>query len=381
MRLLILATEFPPGPGGIGTHAYEVARGLAARGWQVTVIAPQDYASEGEIGQFNAAQMGLTIIRARRVFSGPGKALHRWLLARRALREPPDLVMATGERAAWVAAALPRRTPLVVIGHGSEFGLPSAWERWLTRWVFRRADHVVCVSDYTRRIMAERGFRPRSASVIPNGADETRFAPAGADEVARFREQYGFVGARLLLTIGHVSERKGQRVVIRALPKILARYPNTHYIAAGLPTQRDECTALAAQLGVTANVHFWGRVDGDTLPKLMSACDLSVMVSVHTGRGDVEGYGIAAVEAALCGKPSVVSGGSGLSEAIINGQTGLVVPQNDPEATADAILRLLADPQLRRQMGARARERALREQTWQARVACYDELFRDLAAR
>jgi phosphatidylinositol alpha-1,6-mannosyltransferase len=214
--------------------------------------------------------------------------------------------------------------------------------------------------------------------VIPNGADEKRFRRLPVDEVAAYRTGLGLGDAQLLLTVGNVSERKGQDVVIRALPHILAQTPNTHYLIAGLPTRRPALEALAQKLGVLDHVHFLGRVSNQELPLLINACDLFVMTSRHTAGGDFEGYGIAVVEAAFCGLPAVVSAPSGLAEAIVDGETGIAVPQDDPEATAQAIIQLLQNGALRQQMGEAARRRALREQTWTQRAAAYDVLLREL---
>jgi phosphatidylinositol alpha-1,6-mannosyltransferase len=391
LNLLIVSSEFPPGPGGIGTHAYAVGRGLAGRGWRVQVVTPQDYATQDERARFAVANPELAIIPARASFpfiGPPGKALDRWRLARGATqRTRPDVIMATGARAAWVAATLKHTSraahhaPLVMVGHGTEFGLRSFWERPLTRWAFAQAEHVVCVSEYTRRYMLERGYKPRATSVIPNGADETRFAPQPEAPIAAFRAQHNLQDRAVLLTVGHVSERKGQRVVIEALPKVAAQFPNVLYIAAGVPTQAEALKTLAASLGVADKVQFWGRTDAEKLLMLFNSCEIFVMTSVHTASGDFEGYGIALVEAALCGKPSVASGDSGLAEALIDGETGVLVPQNDPDATAHAIIGLLSDPTRRQTMGERARAHALAEQTWAKRVSRYDELFRGLAAR
>jgi phosphatidylinositol alpha-1,6-mannosyltransferase len=100
------------------------------------------------------------------------------------------------------------------------------------------------------------------------------------------------------------------------------------------------------------------------------------MTSVNTPGGDVEGYGIAVVEAALCGKPAVVSEGSGLTEAVQDKVTGLVVPQNDPRAAAEALITLLKDKSIRQRMGAAARRRALAEQTWSVIAQAYDRVLR-----
>ncbi|MGB5399370.1 MAG: glycosyltransferase, partial [Thermoanaerobaculia bacterium] len=100
--------------------------------------------------------------------------------------------------------------------------------------------------------------------------------------------------------------------------------------------------------------------------------------SQHTSVGDFEGYGIAVVEAALCAKPAVVSEGSGLEEAVVAGETALVVPQSDAPATAEALVALLENESLRARLGQAAQERALAEQTWRARAVDYDRLLRDL---
>jgi len=132
---------------------------------------------------------------------------------------------------------------------------------------------------------------------------------------------------------------------------------------------------------VADRVHFLGRVDESTLIEAYNACDVFVMTSRHTADGDFEGYGIAVVEAALCGKPAVVSGDSGLEEAVLDGETGLVVPQNDPTATASAIIRLLTDEKLYFRLAEQARLRALSEQTWDHRVGEYHSILCSLIGK
>ncbi len=198
-------------------------------------------------------------------------------------------------------------------------------------------------------------------------------------EIASCRESLGLFDARILLTVGHVSERKGQDIVIRALAE-LRDAGAVHYVMAGLPTKEREFSALARELGVAERVHFLGRVGSARLVGLMNACDLFVMTSRHDESGDFEGYGIAVVEAALCGRPAVVTGNSGLAEAIEDGRTGIVVPENDVGATAAAIQNLLADSGKRRAMGAAARARAISQQTWDRSVFLFDRLLREVVA-
>jgi len=150
-RLLILSTEFPPGPGGIGTHAYQLATGLTKRGWEVVVLTPQDYASEEEILSFNSSQP-FPIVRLRHYPGSLPEGLYRLsVLIRWFYRWSPDVSIASGERAVWLMALVaPRmKRPWVAVGHGTEFGVKSGWERYLTRWAFERASIVVAVSNYS----------------------------------------------------------------------------------------------------------------------------------------------------------------------------------------------------------------------------------------
>jgi len=147
---------------------------------------------------------------------------------------------------------------------------------------------------------------------------------------------------------------------------------------AGLPTLKYELTKLARELGVAEYVHFLGRVDADNLVRYLNCCDVFVMTSRFTKDGDCEGFGIAVVEAALCGKPAIVSANSGLAEAIIDGLTGIAVPEGDEVATANALFSLLKDAQLRHKMGKAALDLARREQSWRTRSGEYEKLLAGL---
>jgi phosphatidylinositol alpha-1,6-mannosyltransferase len=381
MRLLIVSSEFPPGPGGIGTHAYQVADHLNQLKWKTAVITRQDYASDEEIKSFNKAQP-FQISRFRPVPGAPIEALYRYRVVSKRLRDwRPDILLASGSRAVWLSAWVAQQrglsVPWIAVGHGTEFSFPTIWERSLTRWSFNKATAVVCVSHHTWKQMTALGIKPRACRVIPNGADSDLFKVLSEQESDYCRSALGFNGARLLISVGHLTERKGQDVVIRALPLILEKEPKTHYLVVGLPTRKQAFSQLAHDLGVANHVHFIGRVNNPTLVSLLNCCDVLMMTSRRTNEGDFEGYGIAVVEAALCGKPAVVSANSGLVEAIETGVTGLSVPVNDEKATAKAVLSLLQNEERRLLMGKAARTRALREQTWGQVARNYDALLHD----
>jgi phosphatidylinositol alpha-1,6-mannosyltransferase len=379
MRLLLLASEYPPGPGGIGTHAHQVARHLRQLGWEMVVVAPQRHVSADRVRAFNASQP-FDVVRLPAARGIAAKAICHWRVVCRCMKEyRPDVLLASGDRAVYLGALLARRygLPWLAIEHGR---VPAAWERAIKRVSLQQADVVVCVSRYTSQRMLSMGVRPRLVQVILNGADANRFRVLPEQAIAEYRAQLALNATRLLMTVGSVTERKGQDVVIRALPHILKRAPNTHYLSAGLPVKSAEFMRVANQLGVADHVHFLGSVDDDELVRLLNCCDVFVMTSRHTAT-DFEGFGIAVVEAALCAKPAVVTAQSGLAEAIIDQETGIGVPEEDEVATAEAILSLLNNEDQRQRMGEVARTRALNGQTWEHRVREYHGLLHRLLAR
>ncbi|MGQ9525957.1 MAG: glycosyltransferase family 4 protein [Armatimonadota bacterium] len=376
----MLSREFPPGPGGIGTHAYQLCAHLSRTGWNITVVTPQDYASEDAVRAFNA-RVAFKIVRVPSKRGAIIEAVHRLAVLKRCISlGRPDVVIASGERMVWLAAwALGRSgIPWVAVGHGSEFGEHDPLSRILTRRAFGAASAVVCVSHFTQQLMESAGVRARSIGVIHNGADDTIFRVMPDTELATFRRRVGLEGRKVIVTVGNVSERKGQHVVIRAMPYVLRDVPEAVYVIVGRPTKQQEFSALAKDLGVADHVFFTGIANTEDVVGYLNVADVFAMTSVRTASGDCEGYGIAVVEAALCGKPSVVSRSGGLTEAIADGLTGISVPEGDEKATADAIVMLLRNNDLRDRLGRAALERARSQQTWARCVARYDLLLRQI---
>lgn len=368
-RVVVISTEFPPGPGGIGTHAYELARHLHRRQWQVHVITPQDFVAKPERDRFNER----LCFQITPLPAGTRRRLVRiWHVIRRCR---PQLLLATGRRALWATAMFSTvfNIPWLAVAHGTEFLNPSPLFQFLTNQAVRRARHVVAVSEYTAQLMDQKWLL--SINVIPNGANGERFRPNLPTQ--KLRQQLGLMDKRVLLTVGHVSERKAQDVVIRALPQVLATCPDVVYLIVGLPTRQKELAQLAQACGVAEKVRFAGVVSVEMLPTYYNLCDLFVLVSRQAQDGDVEGYGIVVIEAALCGKTAVVSDHGGLPEAVHQGETGLVVPAESPEKTAEAIVALLTDEGRREMLAQRALHYAT-EATWDKRIAAYDAILRSM---
>jgi phosphatidyl-myo-inositol dimannoside synthase len=339
---------------------------FTSMGIKVSVVTPQDYVSNSEIKNFNEGQSFqiTTFPRHQMKFLQDVTRLMTFTSTLSAFE--PQMVIASGSRSIWLSAlCLPvRNIPWVIIGHGTEFGTCSGLAAKITRHTANRAHGTICVSAYTQHAMRESGVINPQSTVIHNGADDQAFYPLPISDVLEFRQKEAVADKFVLLTVGNVTQRKGQEVVIRALPEILEKHPNTIYWIAGLPTEKPYLERLAGDLCVSHAIRFWGRVDSDLLLKLYNACDFFVMTSRQLADGDFEGYGIAVLEAALCGKPALVSDNSGLVEAVQDGITGVVVPQDDSNSTASAILKLINSPTALRNLGEQAQRNANKNQTW-----------------
>ncbi|MEJ7712204.1 MAG: glycosyltransferase [Pyrinomonadaceae bacterium] len=163
MRLLIFSSEFPPGPGGIGTHAMKSLGSFRNRTGMFPLFAAGLRLKE-EVVAFNRSQP-FPIVQLNSPAIAPLKAAQRWLVKKRWIKEwQPDVILASGQRAVWLAASLSHRLPWVAVGHGTEFGSSIGWAKKIARWSFQQATSVVCVSQYTRQQMFAVGIRQRSSA-------------------------------------------------------------------------------------------------------------------------------------------------------------------------------------------------------------------------
>jgi len=383
VKLLLLSSEFPPGPGGIATHAEQLALEWTRLGNSVTVLTSQDYAAPEEIESYNQRQPFeiIHLPHARNAL------LEGWLKLRQILstarNNPPDVLISSGERSNWLMLCTHavRKIPWLAVGHGSEFAVQQSWARLLTRTAFNKAERIVCVSSYTCRRMLACGIHPGREFVINNGAEDSRLYPLPKVEIDAYRREHGLRDQFVLLTVGNVTLRKGHDLVIHAIPRLKAAGVDVHYQIIGMPAERDLLEKLACDLGVSDCVTFLGKASNRVVLQAMNACDVYVMPSRTTSGGDFEGYGIVVTEAALCGKTAVVTRDSGLEDAVIDQVTGLLVPQENPDALSEALLRMACEPGLRERLAAAARQRALTSQTWRHVAHTYQDVLEEMLAR
>ena len=333
--MLIVTSEFPPQPGGIGNHAYNLALQLSRHYKSVTVIADQRSEDAVEESVFDASlpyQVIRIAITRPRVIMYFNRIQTVFKMLKKA-----DQVIATGKFSLWSVAfcSLFRQGNYVAIIHGSEVNFKSHWLRKSINWSLKRFDGVIAVSNFTKQLVASLHL---DVVVIPNGFNaEQWLQPTPLHSQLK--------GSPKLITVGNVSSRKGQLNVIRQLPALLKHFPDLHYHCVGLKTEADKFLAQARVLGVETYVSFHGRVEDDQLKAMLKESDLFVMLSTETSSGDVEGFGIAILEANALGIPAIGAINCGIADAIEDGVSGLLIDPLDGKAFLNAIKTILAQPQ------------------------------------
>lgn len=380
-KIFFISTEFYPGPGGIGTHAYYIINELKKLGWNFKIFTNQYSATDSEIEKFNKNYHSEIV----RLWDTPTviqliKKIK--FLINKAKEFKPDLIITSGKHATWFGAAVKLFTgiKLVAIGHGTEFGIDSKKGQKINKLSYKYADMIISVSNFTRNyIYNTKKINTKINIVIYNGADHELYKPIEKAEIEIFKKNRNITDLKIILTVGNVSERKGQFVVIQSLAEIIKKVGNVHYYCIGMPSQADEFMNIAKELKVEKNVHFLGKLPKDEILMWINACDVFAMTSTHTNSGDFEGFGIAVIEAALCRKASVVTKDtSGVIESIVDGETGLGVIEKDYSDTANAFIKLLSDNVLLERLSENAYNRAIKDFTWESQAIKYDKELLDL---
>lgn len=295
----------------------------------------------------------------------------------------PDVVWAHAWSPWGLAAALglPGAARLLLTVHGAEVLDPARSPRYrpLLRTALGGADWVLAVSRFSAEAAVRLGADAARVVVVPNGVDAVRFAP-GPRRIDLV-ERWGLAGRRVVLTVGGLVERKGQDIVIRAVAALRDRFPDLRYLVVGgwaLAESREaDLKRLAADLGVDDRVVFAGFVGEDDLPDVYRLADVFAMPGRYVrDRGWVEGFGISYLEAAACGVPSIATAEGGAADAVADGESGLLVPPEEPAAVAGAIERLLTDEALRARLGAAGRARVLEGFTWDRIAGRVEEIAR-----
>ncbi len=352
MSHLLVTNDFPPKLGGIQSYLWELWRRLDPATFTV-LTTPYDGAEAWD------AEQPFRVVRTRQRVLLPTPTLARRIDA---------LAAETGAALVVLDPALPlgvlgRRLarPYGVVLHGAEVTVPGRLpvSRSLLGRVLRGAVEVIAAGGYPAAEGERAAGRALPVTVVPPGIDPVRFRPLDPEERVKARALFDLPpDARVIVAVSRLVPRKGMDVLVEAAARLAPDRPDMVVVVGGAGRDRARLDRLVAGSG--APVRLVGRVPDADLPALLGCADLSAMLCRNRWGGlEQEGFGIVFLEAAACGIAQVAGSSGGAAEAVVDGETGLIVRDpRDVGAVAAAVGGLLDDPVRRSAMGAAARERA-----------------------
>ena len=219
------------------------------------------------------------------------------------------------------------------------------------------ADGIVAVSNFTAQLIVKKfALSPGKIKMLKNGVDLLRFKQKPVENV---RVPLGIGAGPLVLSVGRLVERKGFDKLLEAWPRVLAAVPEAKLAIAGTGVMTDRLRGLADADDMQDSVRLLGHVPDALLPSLYATSDLFVMPNRTMPDGDTEGFGLVFLEAAASGVPAIGGRAGGVEDAILDGETGLLIDGGDIGAIAFAITDLLADDVRRAAMAEAGRAHAL----------------------
>ncbi|MEX2422159.1 MAG: glycosyltransferase family 4 protein [Actinomycetota bacterium] len=357
-KTLIVTNDFPPRIGGVERFVFDLAHRLPAD--RIKVIAPSHPGDR----EFDRG-LEFPVERLERGRLLPPRHL------RRRIREVitsdrPDVVLFGHALPLGMAGPMVASmgVPYAMLTHGAEYWLAKTPVlSTMFRWAVSRASRVFVISTYVERAVTRVVPDHVPIAKLTPGVDTTRFTPE--IDGRWVREAYGIGDRPLILSVSRMVPRKGQDVLIDALPIVQRAVPDVALLLVGDGPGREKLEARVSACALSSSIRFAREVADADLPAFYAAADVfATPCRSRWGGLEVEGFGIVFLEAAAAGLASVAGDSGGAAEAVIDEETGLIVDGTDASSTAEALVRILSDDELADAMGRVARFRAVGEYDW-----------------
>jgi phosphatidylinositol alpha-1,6-mannosyltransferase len=272
------------------------------------------------------------------------------------------------------------KLPLLIFCHGDEISQidQRRYQPRVRDFIYRRADAIVAANQFACDGLLRIGIPEDRIHKLTPGVNTEEFQPC--PRRSDLIERYGLQGKKILLTTARLVPRKGHRIVLRALPKVLAQVPDLKYLIAGEGPEKERLENLVRELGLQSVVTFVGDIAHREICDFYNLCDVFVMVN-RLEAGDVESFGMVFTEANAVGKPVIAGRSGGTAESVIHGQTGFLVDPDNAEELTNHLLLLLKNGELSKRMGAAGLERVRLEFNWSTRARALRQISAELVKK
>jgi len=372
---LFITNDFGPRAGGIETFVHGLVERLPNGSVIVYTSAQQNSA---EFDSKWLQDYGVEVIRDRSKILLPTPRVIK--VCKQLVKSRKLTKVAFGAAAPLgIMARAMRRSgaqKIVALTHGHEVW----WAKvppfsFAIRFMSRHIDAITYLGEYTKSEISKAFSKTEVTKLvqIAPGIDVDHFVPTDS---SKLRAELGLADKSVIISVGRLVHRKGQDKLIAALPAIRAAVPNVHLVLVGVGPYQDYLEKLVSKLNVGDCVTFIGRINYAELPTYICLGDIFAMPSRSRFFGlEVEGLGIVYLEASACGLPVVGGKSGGAPDAVLIGETGLVVDGTKPAEIAGACIELLNNPELCALMGAAGRAWIIENWRWDIWATKYAALL------
>jgi glycosyltransferase involved in cell wall biosynthesis len=267
------------------------------------------------------------------------------------------------------------RRPLVASVHGSDFTRPKS--RFLN--TFRRFSLNTCNTvTVNSSFMADKvnNYKPNESVLIPMGVDSEFFHPGSYSRKIKEKHQ---ISGPMILAVARLIEIKGVEYLIKAMVIVLKKAPDAKLVIVGDGILKEQLTRLSRDLGIETSIIFAGLIlQPETVAEYFRTCDVFVLPSITDSKGQAEALGVVLLEAMACGKPVIGTKTGGIPDIITDGANGFLVPEKSPEPMAAKIITLLADDNLRRELGQNGLQLIKERFYWENIAKQFNTIYRQV---
>ena len=370
MNVFVVTNDFPPRIGGINYYVDQLMRRFPAG--SVTIFSSRYAGWEAFDREYPHE-----VIRLETEMMLPSPAVSRRLHDELRSRKPDVVVFGATWPLGHMGPGIRRKLDIPYLGFTHGLELTGALVPGLMRPIGRDASMLTAASQWSKKKL-ERAFGWEGRmQVLPSGIDTERFHPAVSD--AAVRERHSLGDRPVICCVSRLVPRKGQDMLIRALPAIARRIPEVRLLIVGVGPYEASLRTLAARSGVADRVVFAGAASYEELAAYFRAGDVFAMPCRERWFGfDVEALGAVFLQGAAVGRPVIAGATGGAPEAVIHGKTGLAVDPTGPEPLVEAITPLLLDRARAEAMGRAGAEWMHTEWTWDAMADRLKDMLRDI---
>jgi len=269
--------------------------------------------------------------------------------------------------------------PIAITIHGLDITYENHFYQYIIPKCVKKLDKIICISNATEEECIKRGIPREKITIIPNGISDEFYVNENKTvlkEQLANKINFSFNDKKILLSVGRLVERKGFHWFVKnVISGLLEKQSELVYIIVGDGKYRKEIEAIIAERGLQSYVKLLGGMDDETLKLLYNTCDIFVMPNIPV-KGDIEGFGIVAIEAASCGVPVVASELEGIKDAIVNEKNGFLIEPYNAYDFNNIIFGLLDNDYKKEMFGKKSRRFTLENYNWRRIIEIYLRTFK-----